>query len=355
MPNPHQPGAQTLSDLEDAVNLLRAAPLSTLLCHWTGSAPFALAAMLFWNDITQFRPSNAATVADSLALAVLLSWMNAWRAAYAARLRAQLSGARYAPIAVFRMAGYQSLLGASKLIVLPLSALIVFPLAWTVAFYRYASVLCCRADLSFRQIIAQASKLAAIDGRQTWAALPAVAFLQVLVTLNAATALMVLPQLVRMLTGYESIFARAGLSLVTNPLFAMTAFAVGWMAIDPFIQAVYCVMYFRRESLETGEDLRAALRGLRRIALAAAALLCVFAGATRVLAAGAVSPEPLRKSIEQTMQGHEYDWRLPPEQIGRTARTLVAPQHGGANIPRDGMADQSDRWRSRQIDSLALR
>src|SRR5580692_4694163 len=93
-----QSGSQTLSALEDAIHLLRAAPLSTLLCHWTGSAPFALAVMLFWNDITQYRPSNAACVADSLALAILLAWMNCWRSAFAGRLRAQLGGASAAPV-----------------------------------------------------------------------------------------------------------------------------------------------------------------------------------------------------------------------------------------------------------------
>jgi Domain of unknown function (DUF4129) len=307
-----QSGSQTLSALEDAIHLLRAAPLSTLLCHWTGSAPFTLAVMLFWNDITQYRPSNAACVADSLALAALLAWMNCWRATFAGRLRAQLGGAPAAGASAWKMAGFQSLLGASKLVVLPVSALILFPLASTVAFYRYAAVLSSRADLSFRQVMARASKLAAIDQRQSWATLPAVAFLQVLVTLNVATALALLPQLVRMLTGYESTFSRAGISFVDNPLFIMAAVAVGWMAIDPFIQAVYCVMYFRRESLASGEDLRAGLRGLRSAALAAAALLCVFAGG-----AMAVEPDPLRQSIERTMQAHEYDWRLPPETAAR--------------------------------------
>jgi hypothetical protein len=309
-------GSQTIGALEDAVNLLRAAPLSTLLCHWIGSAPFTLAVMLFWIDITQYRPSNAACTADSLALAALLAWMNCWRATFAGKLRTQLGGGpvaggntrTMADNSTWRMAGYQSLLGASKLVVLPIAALIVFPLASTVAFYRYAAVLTNRADLTFRQAIARAAKLAAMDRRQQWATLPAVAFLQALVTLNVAMALAILPQLVRMLTGYESTFSRAGMSFVDNRLFLMAALVVGWMAIDPFIQAVYCVMYFHRESLESGEDLRAALRSLRSASVAAAALLCVFAGS-----ALAVEPQPLRQSIERTMQGHDYDWRLPPE------------------------------------------
>jgi hypothetical protein len=317
-----------MSALEDAIHLLRRAPPSTLLFHWIGSAPFTLGVLLFWNDITQYRPSNAACAADSLALAALLAWMNCWRAAFAGRLRAQL-GAHLdedsaAPVGVWRMAGCQSLLGASKLFVLPLALLMVFPLAQTVAFYRYASVLACRADLSFRQVIAGASKLAGIERGQSWVVSAAIAFLQLIVTLNVASAIAILPQLVRMLTGYESVFSRGGLSYVENPLFAMTAAVVGWMAVDPYIQAVYCVMYFRRESLRSGEDLRAALRGLRLAATAMAALLCVFAIATRaVRAADAVAPESLRQSIQRTMQGHEYDWRLPAETAAQSKPSWI--------------------------------
>ena len=106
-----------MSALEDAIHLLRRTPLSTLLFHWIGSAPFTLGVLLFWNDITQYRPSDAACVADSLALAALLAWMNCWRAAFAGRLRwelgAQLDGSAVASLGVWRMAGCQSRLGAS--------------------------------------------------------------------------------------------------------------------------------------------------------------------------------------------------------------------------------------------------
>ncbi len=267
-------------------------------------------------------------IIDSLALAISLAWMNCWRAVFACRLRAQLAGAQDTSINAWRMSGYQSLLGATKLIVLPLSALIVFPLASVVAFYRYAAVLSCRRGLGFAEVIARASKLAGIERRQSWSALAAIAFLQLLVTLNVAIALAILPQMARMLTGYESTFSRAGLSYVTNPLFAMAALMIGWMAIDPFIQAVYCVMYFGRESLASGEDLRAGLRrlpgGLRRAAPAGTALLCIFAGsARRAWSASAVASEPLRQSIQQTMQAHEYDWRLPRAEAAQKPSWLL--------------------------------
>ena len=73
----------------------------------------------------------------------------------------------------------------------------------------------------------------------------------------------VLPQLVRILTGYESAFSRGGTYFVRNSLFWLATLAVAWIAFDPFIQAVYCIRYFRLESRETGDDLRAALRRWR--------------------------------------------------------------------------------------------
>ena len=45
-----QPGPVSL--LEEAAHLLRRASLDTLLCHWIGSVPFALALLILWNDLT---------------------------------------------------------------------------------------------------------------------------------------------------------------------------------------------------------------------------------------------------------------------------------------------------------------
>src|ERR1039458_4947346 len=45
--------------LEDAVHLLRRAPLATLLCHLVGSAPLVLGLLIFWNDVTNTHTSNS--------------------------------------------------------------------------------------------------------------------------------------------------------------------------------------------------------------------------------------------------------------------------------------------------------
>jgi hypothetical protein len=343
--------------LDDAVRLLRQAPLATLVCHWVGSAPLALVALWFWNDLTNPRTLDSTGALESFALALLLVWMNCWRAVFAGRLRRQLGGAGTPGVAdapwtarrVWRLAAGQSFFGATKLVIMPLAWLTLFPLASTVAFYRNIAVLGDGADLDPLQLMARARKLAGIQTSQSWALLPPLAFLWLLVTVNLAIVLGLLPQLVRMLTGYESAFSRSGAYFAFNPLFFLLVIAVSWIAFDPFVQAVYCVRCFRGESLETGEDLRAGLRRIRAGRTLAAVALVFLAMAAHVSAA--VPPGELEKSVQQTMQSHEYDWRLPPAAsspaksswLVRLADHVVAGMRAVSNAIGDALR-RLQRW-----------
>ncbi|SPF49108.1 conserved membrane hypothetical protein [Candidatus Sulfopaludibacter sp. SbA4] len=315
MSSPASPrtGTGTLDLLEDAVHLLRQAPLSTTVLHSIGSVPFALAALRYWNDITNPRTSDFTCALEAFAMAVLLIWMNCWRAVFAGRLRRQLAGSPDTPWTLrrlWRLVAGQAFLGATKLVMMPLAMLVMFPLAPTVAFYRNTAVLADRDDLDLSQVMARSRRLAGLEARQSWALLLILTFLWLIVAVNLAIALGILPQLVRMLTGYESAFSRSGAFFVENPLFVMLVFAVSWIAFDPFVQAVYCVRCFHGESMETGEDLRAGLRALRAAVPAAALALLLLTAA--MPARATVSPAELEKSVHQTMQAHEYDWRIPP-------------------------------------------
>ncbi len=297
--------------LEDAVRLLRKAPLATLVCHWVGSVPFALLVLWFWNDLTNPRTLDSTGALEALLLALMLVWMNCWRAVFAGRLRRELAGNEVASsLSLWRLVAIQAFFGASKLVLLPLAWLTMFPLASTVAFYRNLAVLADRQDLDLSQLVSKARKLAGVQAKQSWALLPLLIFFYLLITVNLAIALGLLPQLVRMLTGYESAFSRSGSIFALNPLFLLLVLAVSWIAFDPFVQAVYCVRCFRGESLETGEDLRVALRRIRPAVHAAGAALLFLALAVHGLAA--VTPGELEKSVRETLQSHEYDWRLPP-------------------------------------------
>ena len=302
--------------MEQAMGLLRQAPLSTLLCHWLGSAPLALALLVFRNQIARPRVPASTAALYALLLTLLLIWMNCWRAVFAGRLRRQLSGAADSPWSgrrVFRLIAAQAYFGATKLFILPLSALVMFTFADTVAFYRIATVLA-DAGSDPRILRSRARQLAAVGRGQNWTILAILLLLQVVAAINLTLAIAALPQLVRILTGIETAFSRSGWVFVVNPLFPFLVMAVTWLALDPFVQAVYCVRCFRAESIETGEDVRA---GLRRIQVGQASrpvgafvrTLLVIAGCR--LGRAAVSPSDLEQAIKQTMQSHEYDWRLP--------------------------------------------
>jgi len=248
------PGA--IQMLEEAVHLLRRAPRTALVCHLLGATPFALALLLFWNDVNNPHTSDATVGRESVVLALLLVWMSCWRAVFAGRLRRQLSASPDTPWTwrrTWNLVAGQAFLGATKLVVLPLALLTLFGFSWTVAFYRSATALADRADLDPLQLIARARRLAGFDRRQSWLLVPIIGFLWLLVTANLGLALALLPQLIHTLTGYESQFSRSGGYYIFTPLFLWATLAISWMIFDPFIQAVYCLRGFYAESVTTGE------------------------------------------------------------------------------------------------------
>jgi hypothetical protein len=312
----------TIAVLEETVHLLRRAPVSTLLCHWAGSIPFAAGLLVFWNDLTSVRLSDQRCALEALGLAVLLLWMNCWRAVFAGRLRRQLSGAanpRWTGRRALNLVASQSAVGAAKLVVLPVAALVCFPFASTVAFFRNAAVLSDRDDLDAPQLIAKARRLASVHAGQSWAVLPLLALLALVTAANLALTFALLPFLVRMLTGAESEFNRAGMFFVESPLFLILVLVSTWLFLDPFVQALYVVRCFHGESVATGDDLRVGLRRIRGAKVMAALAIGALAigaqaigAAAPTRAADAVTEKQLEDSVHRVMTAPEYDWRIPP-------------------------------------------
>jgi hypothetical protein len=300
-----------LSLLEEAVHLLRREGLGPVLGHWSGSVPFALGVLFCWNGLSAGPVSDAQAAAASLAMTLLLVWMNCRRAVFAGRLMRQLSGAPESPWTAarkWRFVALQAFLAATKPLALLISALVLFPFARTVALYRTAAALSDREDLEPLQAIRKASQLAGIESAQAWTLIPLLFLLFLLVWANVTLTVAMLPQLVRIFTGYESSFTRSGVYFLQTPLFFLLVSVLAWLAFDPFLQAVYCVRCFQAESLETGEDIRAGLRSLTMPAPVRAATVRERALALAIT----VSPGDLEDSIRRTVQRAEYAWHNPP-------------------------------------------
>jgi len=300
--------------LENAIRVLRKAGIATLFLHWIGSIPFALAVLMFLLQVSDSRASDPLVALESLGLAALFVWMNCWRSVFAGAVRARLSGEVDRPRGrLLDLIAVQSLTGATKLLVLPFATLILFPLPAVVAFYRSLAVVASRpVDGGPREVLSRARRLARYQPEQSWLLFPLLFLFALVVWLNCLAIVGLSPQLVRMLTGYESTFSRSGIYFAMSSMCIGLSLAIAWIVFDPFIQTVYCIRCYQAESLETGEDIRAGIRGLRLRAPAAAALVALLFAAFIPMVRANVAPADLQKASAAAMQSPEYSWRLPP-------------------------------------------
>jgi hypothetical protein len=224
----------------------------------------------------------------------------------------------------------------------------VYPFARVVAFYRYATVLADREELDPLEVVSRARRLSGIDKFQCWLLQALLLLLSLVALLNVALVLIILPQLVKMLTGFESAFTRAGDSFILNRLFLLLVLGATWLVFDPFVQTVYCLRCFQGESIGTGEDLRAGLRRVRAAVPALALVLALAAWPVMARAADTVAPDDLQRAVRQTMQSPDYNWRIPPPASARSGTPWIVL----ATDRAIAAAQSAMKWMGRQLDRL---
>src|SRR5271170_2827967 len=87
------PQRSSIDILEEAVDLLRSAPLEAVVTYLMGAAPLTLAFLFFLADMSRSPYAFEHLPWASLILAVLYVWKNSWQALFMARLYHQLSPA----------------------------------------------------------------------------------------------------------------------------------------------------------------------------------------------------------------------------------------------------------------------
>lgn len=282
--------------VEEAVNLLRAAPLRALVSYLTGAIPFTLALLFFLNDMTR-SPFAAGHIAPaSLALAILFIWKNAWQAAFAAQLHEILSPGRFRArnmlVAIPMQAALQ-----------PVGQILALPFPWLLAFFRNVALF---AALGVPDPVRKARHQAMLWTRQNWGVIGLISLAGLLLFANILITIALLPQFARSFLGIEGDFARAGFGILNLSTVAV-ALALTWLVIDPLLDAVYVLRCFYGESIATGEDLHAALRK----AIAAAALFVIALGILPASGKAQVDPATLDHSIDQVIHSREFAWRSP--------------------------------------------
>jgi hypothetical protein len=303
--------------LEESVHALRRATVGTVLCYYLGTAPFVLAVLFFWSDMSQSGLAEEHLVPGALGLTLFFVWMKVWQSVFAFKLSAQVSNepaARVSPGAWVRAIASQTFIQATGLVLIPVAAQILLPLAWVYAFYQNATVFGLR-EPSLSALARRSWKQALIAPMQNHAVLFILGLFGFFVFLNVAVTIFSLPRIVKMLAGVETQFTLSFASSF-NTTFLAAATGVTYLCLDPLIKAAYVLRCFYGEARATGEDLRVALRYLgnpARAAIVAILLLIipVAAAAPAQNAPTTAQAQDLDRSIDEVLNRREYTWRSP--------------------------------------------
>lgn len=373
-------GLNGIALIEEATQLLRAAPARTLAAYYLGAIPFVLGFLFFWADMSRSAFADQHLAEAALGVTVLFLWMKFFQAQFARCLRVQLAAATVSPQTLrrhLRLLLTQSIVQPTALFVLPIAAIPVLPLGWVYAFYQNATALADPDSTEISTLLKRSWKQASLWPMQNHLALSFAVGFAFFVFLNWITIGFTLPSLLKMFFGIETIFSQSPISML-NSTFFMASAGLTYLCVDPILKTAYVLRCFYGESLQSGEDLKAELKRFaaasQPITVALIGLL-LFGGSGVVLgqnesstqpasvpAAPILSPSKLDRQIDEVIHERKYAWRMPRERTDETkvkkgALTRFFEKIGAAL--RDAtkkflhwLGDLFDRWfKSKQKNS----
>ncbi len=332
-----QDGRPALDLIDEAIHLLRRAPLNALAACCIGSFPFTLGLLFFWADMSKGAFAYQHVEEGALTLALLFVWMKCWQAVFASRLRAVVADEpppRWTAARIARMIAVQTILQPSALFVRPVALLITLPYGWVYAFYQNVVALGDGTTGDAREVFAQAARQAKLWPRQNHLALSVLTGFGVFVWANVACAIVAAPWMLKTFLGIETMFMKSNYSLANSTFFAATC-ACTYLCMNPIYHALYVLRCFHGGSLQSGDDLRIELRSFAGAAAVVLAGLLLAAGVanaadvaprpspTASAAIVPVSPTELDNAIGQVLERREYTWRMPREKAPPSTKGLV--------------------------------
>jgi hypothetical protein len=331
-----QQGKGAFDLIEEAAQLLRTAPAAALALYYLGAIPFVLGLLFFWADMSRSPFANQHLADASLAMSILFLWMKFWQALFARRVRAQVAAA-VPPALNFRRGARifiaQTVLQPFGLFLIPLSLVPALPFAWVYAFYQNVTALA-DGGKSTPELFKKSCRQAALWPMQNNLALAILVGFAFYVFINWATVCLVLPRLLKMLFGVQSVFSQSPWSMLNTTFFA-AMFGLTYLCVDPILKTFYALRCFYGESLQSGEDLAAELKpfvsGVQKIAT----VILIFSAIFWSPPAKAAGPQPpvsphkvsaqnalqisttdLNRAINETIHESKYTWRMPREKVG---------------------------------------
>lgn len=298
----------------EAMCLLRNSPVRIWALYLVGGIPFVIMFLFFWADMSRSAFARERMGAESLALAIAFLWMKHFHALFAQELAALLAGRVQcrAPLSQrFGMALTQATIQPWGLFLIPLSLLLAFPFCATLLFFQNVSVLGDGRHGELKDVLRESWREATFRSGQghilvwllsPWALATGVLvvfgsmwlamsispefksagsplwfmfslllfFLMVVpfapfagvVAGNVAVTVALLPHVLRIFFGVETVFTLSGIYGLLNTTFLMAVICISYLCLDPVLKAACVLRCFHGRARATGEDLLAELRQL---------------------------------------------------------------------------------------------
>ncbi len=323
----------TIRILEEAVHLLRLAPGNLLPHYYIGSLPFILGLLYFWADMSRNAYAAEHCAVASLGMALLFIWMKSWQTVFASKAKAIIENKpdqRWPLRRVVSTVAYQSFIQASGFVVLPIALFLMLPFGWCYAFYQNATVLGSGDPLNLNAICQRSWQQAKLWPKQNHILISIFFIFGCVVFLNLASSFFLLPYLLKILIGVDTVFTLSGINLLNTSFWAVTS-GFTYLCMDPVVKTAYVLRCHYGESITSGGDIRIQLsRFLNRVNKVVSSGLVfmvlwsslAFASQHQAITTPAmpashtaVSPDALDQSIEKVLSQRDFAWRLPREKI----------------------------------------
>jgi hypothetical protein len=332
--------------IEDALVLAMRADSNTWLIYLAGAVPFFGVLLFEMTDLAQNPFALERLPICALILALLYCWLHVCQSVFCGCLQARLTETGESPRAHFAEAlATQPAMAASKLILWPVTMILLVPHPAVTMFYQHSVVPHGRRFKSLRSVIAEGRRDALYRPRQVIWMLLLVLLLRAILWVNFFGLLVFAPSLWKTLTGMEGTLTRAP-ELLVNPTSLAMLSILAYIGLDPIVKAGCVLRRFARQSESSGTDLRLRVSMLRRAA--AAVILCALclpvrsdaASAQPLINSATVSPDRMRQAIEGVFHDPHNTWNLPAVQ----ARGARSSPFGGF---MDSILDRIDTvWKS---------
>ena len=260
----NDPAHGALDILEESVHLIRRAPMRLLLQYYLGTFPFVVGFLYFWADMSRGPFAHRHISEAALGVSLLYIWMKTWQSVYCSNLYSRLTAQQeqnFSVKRVLRIVITQMILQPYSLFLFPISIFVIL----TFAFFQNVLVIGDGSDLNLRRVIQTSWKQAYLWFPQNVRIVLILQVFAVIIFVNVGVLLLSIPQLIKMLFGIETIFTLSGFHALNTTFLSVVA-AITYLIIDPLVATLYTLRCFYGESIGSGADLIAELKGVAETA-----------------------------------------------------------------------------------------